>query len=141
MTLYLAYSTPDSLAAIRDYLAVIIAAGTVVGGLVATLAYGQRRLRNLIIETTQPIQPHSNGGLSMTDLHGKVDRLGTGVDVVTEQQQAISRTVENRFAQIRLALLAVNADRDAIAEAIAAHLGVELPPSRLVAWLKDESDV
>lgn len=135
---HLSYTTPDLVAALQDYVPLVIAFGTIIGGLVAFYVWSQRKLRALIIATTQPIQPHANGGLSMTDLHGKVDRLGSGVDTVTEQQQAMSRIVEDRFARIRLALLAVNADHDAIAEAIAAHLGVELPPSRLVAWINEE---
>jgi hypothetical protein len=40
----------------------------------------------LVKETTRPIQPGTNGGQSLTDLHTKVDVLGDRIVVIEEHQ-------------------------------------------------------
>lgn len=42
-------------------------------------------LRDLILETTKPIQPGTNGGYSLPDLHRKVDNYRYEVRSLTER--------------------------------------------------------
>ncbi len=58
-------------------------AGQAAGSLIAILTLGGmlvkwgvvKPIKNYIDQMTRPIQPGNNGGLSLTDLHGKVNDL------------------------------------------------------------------
>jgi uncharacterized protein (DUF58 family) len=65
------------------FLLVLAIAGVVslIAGIVVKVNRGfEKRVTDLIMEKTRSIQPDANGGLSMTDLHGKLDRLETRME-------------------------------------------------------------
>ncbi len=75
---------------ITNWFALILAIGgtvTLLTGVVFKINRSfEKRVSNLIKETTKPIQPLTNGGLSLTDLHNKVDRIETRYSNVLDEQ-------------------------------------------------------
>jgi hypothetical protein len=72
----------------------------------------------LVKETTRPIQPNTNGGLSMTDLHTKLDVIGERI-VVVEEHQAEASAERARILRVGAA------NAKTVTDAIAA-LGAEI---------------
>jgi hypothetical protein len=68
-------------------------------------------LADAIAEATKPIQPGENGGLSMTDLHTKVDAIG--VRLVTVEEHQAEATCE-RAAILRIGAANAKTITDAI---------------------------
>lgn len=75
---------------ITNWLLLILAVGGVVslivGAVVRINRNFERRVSALIKETTKPIQPAANGGLSLADLHRKVDRIESRYSKIIEEQ-------------------------------------------------------
>lgn len=71
-------------APITAWFALFIAIGTTVSLITAALVWSNRRFEKrvtgLITETTKQIQPNSNGGKSLSDLHKKFDAMDEKVD-------------------------------------------------------------
>ena len=55
--------------------AVLTAGGLVIAAVKRINDNFERRVTALVKETTKPIQPNTNGGKSLSDLHAKVDRM------------------------------------------------------------------
>ncbi len=76
---------------ITNWFLLILAIGGVVslivGAVIRVNRNFERRVSTLIKETTRPIQPASNGGLSLPDLHHKVDRIEQRYARIIEDQQ------------------------------------------------------
>lgn len=86
---------------ITNWLALVIAIGTVitlVGGVIVRVNRNfEKRVTSLIMETTKPIQPGTNGGLSMTDLHNKVDRFERRYEQLVEEQEKQRQLWHDRY--------------------------------------------
>ena len=85
---------------VTDWLLFFIAVSTVIGLFARWIAKGAKRremnaqhqrdeMVALIKEVTYQIQPKSNGGLSLSDLHGKVDTIAGQVEVLVERQEQV----------------------------------------------------
>lgn len=102
-------------APITAWFALFIAIATTVSLIVAAVIRVNRnfekRVSTLIKETTRPIQPDSNGGLSMTDLHNKVDRFEHRYEQLVEEQEKQRQLWHERYladqARIRMEWTAV----------------------------------
>ncbi len=75
---------------ITNWFMLVLAIGGVVtlisGVIVKVNRNFEGRVTELIKEATKPIQPGTNGGLSMTDLHGKVDKFERRYEELVEEQ-------------------------------------------------------
>jgi hypothetical protein len=78
---------------ITNWFALILAVGGTVtlltGVVVRVNKRFEKRVSDLITEATKQIQPASNGGLSLTDLHGKFDAMDTKVDRLERHYDAV----------------------------------------------------
>ena len=78
-------TTPTIISEINDYGGVLIVIVTVVSSVAAAGRY--LIMRPLVMEIerrTIQIQPNANGGQSLRDLHGRVDRIERQLDIVIE---------------------------------------------------------
>jgi hypothetical protein len=103
---------------INQYLEMFIAVAGVVGIVTtyvvkytrkrrATEAQRRSDLIDLIREVTKPIQPGTNGGLSMTDLHGKFDEA-------EKLQSAFRNEVRNDISLLKSAVVTLENEKDGI---------------------------
>ena len=86
---------------ITAWFALFIAIATTVSLIVAAVIRVNRnfekRVSTLITEATKPIQPGTNGGLSMTDLHNKVDRFERRYEQLVEEQEKQRQLWHERY--------------------------------------------
>ena len=86
---------------ITNWLALVLAIGGVValvsGVVVRVNRNFEKRVSTLIMEQTKPIQPGTNGGLSMTDLHNKVDRFERRYEQLVEEQEKQRQLWHERY--------------------------------------------
>lgn len=86
---------------ITAWFALFIAIATTVSLIVAAVIRVNRnfeqRVTYLIKEVTQSIQPGANGGLSMTDLHTKMDRFERKYEELMEQQEVQRQLWHERY--------------------------------------------
>ena len=85
---------------ITAWFALFIAIATTVSLITAALVWSNRRFENrvthLIKETTHPIQPGSNGDLSMTDLHKKFDAMDVKVNRIERRYEQVIESEEGQ---------------------------------------------
>lgn len=96
-----------SVEAAKAWLDLVLAVSAVILVVVGALRWGNRRLENKIIselrDATRQIQPNTNGGKSLADLHGKIDGLCRDVEA------------------LRIAVLTLEDDVAAIEQDLEAH--------------------
>ncbi|MGE3811533.1 MAG: hypothetical protein AB7I24_08280 [Candidatus Nanopelagicales bacterium] len=115
------YTTPDAVKAWQDFWPILTALAVVTIWLWRRGRRWLRTFRNdfredlrddllpelleqiteLIDEKTKPIQPESNGGKSLPDLHEKVDRLTDAIDNVQREQTNTNLVVLAHIANHR----------------------------------------
>jgi hypothetical protein len=79
------YTTPTIITELNDYGGVVIVIITIVSSIAAAGRYLiMRPLMAEIEKRTTQIQPNANGGQSLKDLHGRVDRIERQLDVIVE---------------------------------------------------------
>ena len=78
----------DALDHASTYMEFFLVMAGVVSTIYGFVRFSTKRLEEKIIEMTKPIQPGTNGGLSLSDLHGKLDTLKSQVDVMEKRQIA-----------------------------------------------------
>ena len=87
---------------ITNWFALVLAIGGTVtfltGVVVRVNKNFERRVTSLITETTKQIQPDSNGGKSLTDLHLKFDAMGDKVDRLERHYDTVIDTEEKARA-------------------------------------------
>lgn len=74
-----------------DYLQLVLAVFAVIAAIYGFVRFSLKSLEAKIIEVTKPIQPDQNGGLSMTDLHKKVDHLIDRVSKIETRVELVER--------------------------------------------------
>lgn len=77
----------------------------------------EAELVKLIMEVTRPIQPEANGGLSLTDLHNKVDGLRTTVLSLVDSHLRIQEEQIVVIADLDV----IRSEQDRLAIELAAH--------------------
>lgn len=86
---------------VTNWFLLVLAIGGVVSliaGVVVKVNRGfEHRVSDLIKEATRPIQPESNGGLSMTDLHAKVDRFEGRYEKLMDEQEKQRQLWHERY--------------------------------------------
>jgi hypothetical protein len=79
------YQTPTLISELNDYGGVLIVLVTIISSFAAAGRYLiMRPLMSEIEKRTTQIQPNANGGQSLKDLHGRVDRIERQLDLVIE---------------------------------------------------------
>jgi hypothetical protein len=79
------YQTPTLISELNDYGGVLIVIVTIISSFAAAGRYLiMRPLMSEIEKRTTQIQPNANGGQSLKDLHGRVDRIERQLDLVIE---------------------------------------------------------
>lgn len=82
--------SPDAVGAWLDLFLAVAAAVTVVVGVFRWFNRSlERKIVEEIREATRPIQPLTNGGLSLTDLHKKVDAVASEQQVIKAEVAAL----------------------------------------------------
>ena len=80
-----AYITPPVISQLNDLGGLFIIIVTVISSFAAAGRYLiMRPLLREIEKRTREIQPNANGGQSLNDLHGRVGRIESQLDVITE---------------------------------------------------------
>lgn len=95
------YSTPDAVKAWQDFWPIILATAAGLLWLWRRLKRWKADLIKEIRQATKPIQPTSNGGLSLPDLHKKVDDLADTVADVQREQSNTNAVVLEHIANHR----------------------------------------
>jgi predicted nucleic acid-binding Zn-ribbon protein len=94
-----------------DWLLLVIAVFSIVASITAFTAWVARNrrihsaaekkeLRDFINEVTKPIQPGTNGGLSMTDLHVKIDKLQEGITTLFSSHERIKAEMSEVLSDV-----------------------------------------
>jgi len=90
------YATPDWINALRDAGIVL---GVMVAFVTAVIAVGKilvlKPLERLIEDKTRSIQPDTNGGRSLSDVHIKLDVLGHRVERIEAELIRIDEEIED----------------------------------------------
>lgn len=90
------YATPDWISITRD-LGIVLA--VIVAFVTSVIAVGKvlvlRPLERLIDEKTRPIQPYTNGGKSLADVHLKLDELGVRVIRIERELVRLDEEIED----------------------------------------------
>ena len=88
---------------ITAWFALFIAIAATVSLITAALVWSNRRFENrvtsLIKETTYPIQPKTNGGFSLPDLHTKFDKMEITVKRIEDRYNEVIEQEELQRAQ------------------------------------------
>lgn len=95
------YSTPDVVKAWQDFWPIILVLAAGGAWLWRRLKKWKADLIKEIRQATKPIQPTSNGGLSLPDLHKKVDTLAEAVADVQKEQSNTNAVVLEHIANHR----------------------------------------
>ena len=109
----------------------IVGAVTAVTGVIYKVNRSfEKRVTELIKETTRPIQPLTNGGLSLTDLHNKVDRIENRYGSLLEEQADQREMWHQRYLADQARI-----KKEWTAVFIAIRKMIHLPPEdQIVVW-------
>lgn len=66
----------------------------------AEVLRSHKKLIDEVQERTRQIQPHSNGGKSLTDLHKKVDAFGVALSTHVIESEAVKHDIEAKVSDI-----------------------------------------
>ena len=90
----------------------------------------RQEMIDLIRETTKPIQPTTNGGWSLADLHEKVDRIERKYETTTEKEHAARELWHDRYLEDQKRIR-----KEWVAVFIAIRKMIHLPPAdQIVMW-------
>ena len=90
------YDTPDWIQMVQDAAVVLAFLTALVGAVIAIGRYLiLRPLTRLIDERTKPIQPETNGGKSLSDVHRKLDDMADRICRIESEIVRIDEELEH----------------------------------------------
>lgn len=96
------YQTPDFLAAVHDWWAILLGVLAVVGWLIRReIKQWRDDLVEQVQQRTEPIQPEANGGKSLADVHRKLDDLARQDSLTCTRITALEQVMRDHLVAHR----------------------------------------